>query len=79
MLLCNAFTPEPGHTVGSARPLPEHVSSLLSGCLHALALAEAHVRSVHASAVSSEPNSLPGWPRPPFARRSILTLAPGLA
>jgi hypothetical protein len=53
-------------------------SSLLSGCLHALALAEAQDRPVYANAVSSEADGLPGWTGPPFARPPISTLAPGL-
>jgi hypothetical protein len=53
-------------------------SSLLSACLHALALAEAQDRPVYANAVSSEADGLPGWTRPPFARPPISTLAPGL-
>jgi hypothetical protein len=43
----------------------------LSTCLHALALVEAQDRPVYASAVPSEPDGLPGWPRPPFARGPI--------
>jgi hypothetical protein len=54
-------------------------SSLLSACLHALALAEAQDRLVYASAVSSEPDGLLGWPRPLFARPPISMLAHGLA